>query len=307
MNSMTGWINTILDKLKTNKAVVRVVITNSRGSAPRDAGAAMLVTATASHGSIGGGRLEYDAIHEARLMLGRAGEPWHRQWRDYALGPALGQCCGGQVRLLFEHYTDAERTQLEKLADAGRIFHPRSSGRPLQMMPADAADSDAAKGMTEAHQAGRVAVFIYGAGHVGRALVPMLAAPHLECHWVDFAAERFPLQTDDIAERIIAAEPAIIASHAPPDAIHIVLTHSHALDQAICAAVLEKGCFGRLGLIGSATKAARFRHRLAAAGIEAELLERLVCPVGLAAVAGKHPWQVAVSIAAQIASWTAPA
>ena len=120
---------------------------------------------------------------------------------------------------------------------------------------------------------------------------------------IDIKPGRFPAVIPDGVRRVIASDPSIIAGHAPPDAIHLVITHNHALDEAICHRLLAGDGFARLGLIGSATKAARFRQRLARAGISQDQLARLVCPIGIPGIDGKQPARVALSIAARVAIW----
>ena len=142
--------------------------------------------------------------------------------------------------------------------------------------------------------------------HVARELVPVLCRLGLDVNWVDISRERFPpddADTESAATRIVASRPAMIASRAPDGAMHLVLTHDHALDLEICAALLSRGGVARLGLIGSATKAARFRARLGEAGVARGDLARLVCPVGMTGITGKAPMRVALSIASGVAVW----
>ncbi|MGB1953854.1 MAG: XdhC family protein, partial [Candidatus Puniceispirillum sp.] len=146
-------------------------------------------------------------------------------------------------------------------------------------------------------------LFIYGAGHIGRALVPVIDGLGFDVYWVDIAPDRFPSVMPKGVSDVIAIDPTLIASHAPTDAFHLVITHSHALDQAICHTVLAGEGFARLGLIGSKTKNARFRSRLGKAGISDDMLARLICPIGIELVTGKQPARVAISIAAQLAIW----
>jgi xanthine dehydrogenase accessory factor len=145
-----------------------------------------------------------------------------------------------------------------------------------------------------------VPLHIYGAGHVGRALVRVLQDLPFQLTWADTAAQRFP---DPVPSHVWAhATPDLpaLAAAAPADAYHIVMTYSHALDLAICHAVLRRGQFSHLGLIGSATKRARFLQRLAGLGISPPMLQRLTCPIGLPGVGAKEPAMIAVSVAAQL-------
>lgn len=307
---MGGWIGVARDLIGREGAVVRASLVDVRGSAPREAGAMMLITETAIWQTIGGGTLEFEIMAGARDLIAAPDAAWRRQVITAALGPDMGQCCGGQVRVLLERFGAAEMATLAALESCRVLAHPLSGDGPL----ADA--GDAAPGRVARRITGRdgdvfiapVALpgrplFLYGAGHIGRALAPHLVALQFDLHWVDITEDRFPAAIPDGTRRVIAADPTVIAGHAPADAFHLVITHNHALDEAICHRVLCGDGFARLGLIGSATKAARFRSRLGKAGVDAAALDRLVCPVGLPQITGKHPARVALSIAAGTALW----
>ncbi|WP_118137212.1 xanthine dehydrogenase accessory protein XdhC [Oceanicella sp. SM1341] len=300
-------------------SVVRVVVTATGGSAPREAGAAMLVWHDGQEGTIGGGALEFEATARARALLDAPG-PWARAEAALALGPALGQCCGGSVKLLLERFGEAEADHLAALVRGGAsmLARPTASGEaPL----AGVAPPHAPLGLQRLLRAARAGasggsalvdggwavepvagpgrpVVLYGAGHVGRALVHVLDGLPYRVLWVDSAAARFPERLPPHAERLVAANPADAVRHAPEEARHIVMTCSHALDLEICHRVLSRPS-GRLGLIGSASKAARFRSRLTALGHGPAALARLDCPIGDRAL-GKAPAAVALGIAAQM-------
>lgn len=283
-------------------ALVRVVVAQARGSAPREAGASMLVWAEGQSGTIGGGTLEYDAALEARTMLA-AGQT--RRLAQISLGPDLGQCCGGAVTLLFELW-DAEA-----LADLGPVLYARPVETSAQQTPPLAIERLRATSRSagtrpqaalidgwfvEPIEADKAPIWIWGAGHVGRALVSILAPlPDLALKWVDTARSRFP--QDLPANVTLKAAPDIAAAvaDAPIEAHHLVLTYSHALDLALCDALLAHG-FASAGLIGSATKWARFRTKLRQFGHDAAQLERITCPIGTKAL-GKHPQTIAVGVA----------
>jgi xanthine dehydrogenase accessory factor len=143
-------------------------------------------------------------------------------------------------------------------------------------------------------------LYLYGAGHVGRAIVRVLEDLPFAVTWVDTAAQRFPQTIPPHAKAEIAPDPAAFADSAEPDAFHLVLTYSHALDLAICHRLLRRGDFRFLGLIGSATKRVRFLRRLASLDIADTQLQRLTCPIGLAGIGGKEPAAIAISVAAQL-------
>lgn len=141
-------------------------------------------------------------------------------------------------------------------------------------------------------------LWIYGAGHVGRALVNVMAPlPDFEITWVDTGPERFP-ETD--VTTLVAKDPALIVKHALTNADHLILTYSHEIDLALCHALLNHD-FHSAGLIGSATKWARFRSRLAALGHTPAQISRIACPIGDPAL-GKHPAAIALGVATAMIS-----
>ncbi len=282
--------------------VARVVIAGIKGSSPREAGAAMLVWDTGQSGTIGGGALEFQATEAARAALQGGGD----RLSSHALGPDLGQCCGGRV-MLWREIFDADR--LSRLENRSVIARPTDgSDMPLAVKRLLAQ----ARGegimpvpglvqgwMVEPVQAPALPVWIWGAGHVGRALVSVLAPlPDVDITWIDTAAERFP---DDVPERVTvlpAARPETLMAHAPRDAHHLILTYSHALDLTLCHAALNRG-FASAGLIGSATKWARFRKRLGELGHSAQSVGSITCPIGDPTL-GKHPQAIAVGVAGRL-------
>jgi len=227
-----------------------IEVLETRGSAPRDAGTRMWVSATEVRGTIGGGNLEYTALKIAREML-LSGETLRE--RRFALGDSLGQCCGGSVTLRFTTMEAAPST-------ASPEFH----------------------------------VVLFGAGHVGKEVARILERLPCRLTWIDPRPEVFPASVN--AKVVIEEEPAWMVDEAPAGAFYLVMTHSHALDLEIVERVLKRNDFAFLGLIGSETKAAKFRLRLQQKNISSE---RLTCPIGLLK-AGKHPAEVAVSAVAQL-------
>ncbi len=308
-------------------AVVRVTVVAAGGSTPREIGTAMWVTGTGILGTIGGGTLEFDAIRRARAMLAAATPgAWPRSLRRYPLGPTLGQCCGGMVSLLFEQMggTEAESPALcaHDLAPAEKLWLARpvaaKAAPRLCAADADGVPASLAAAMRRQEAAGRPAavfaadwfaeplggprpaVFLYGAGHVGREVVAVMAGLELDLTWVDVAADRFPDPMPATVTPVVAVDPVRIAAAAPARAHHLVMTHAHALDLDVCHALLVRDAFDFLGLIGSATKKARFLSRLESLGIDPARRARLVCPIGLPGLKGKHPRIIAVSVTAQL-------
>ncbi len=281
--------------------VARLLVADAHGSTPREAGAQMLVWQGGESGTIGGGALERDAMEAARRSL--AGTGWVRR---VALGPDLGQCCGGAATLVVEifdtrrlagigpgHFLRRLSGNTEPpLAMRKQIAKARNSGAAVHMQYADG-------WLIEPLATRQRDIWLYGAGHVGRAVVQVLAAlPGLRITWVDTAPDRFPADMPENVAPLVARNPADAVAHAPRNAEHLIFTYSHAFDLEICSRLLHHG-FANTGLIGSKTKWARFRKRLLALGHSAEAIARITCPIGDPAL-GKHPQAIAVGVAARL-------
>ena len=322
--------------LAAHGRVARVVIAAHDGSSPREVGASMLVWASGQSGTIGGGALEHEAATKARALLasppspslphaggGRriAGSVALDEGRDrptpplvgegwgggaaivdrVALGPGLGQCCGGAVTLWTEVYEALPIPETGVIARGPgemplAVKRVLASARGQGVRPASGlVQGWLVEPLAEANRQ----IWVWGAGHVGRALVNVLAPlPGIAVTWVDVAAERFPDPVPEGVTVIPASDPAVIADHAPEGAEHLILTFSHALDLELCHRLLNRG-FRACGLIGSATKWARFRSRLKALGHASEAVGRIRCPIGDPAL-GKHPQAIAVGVVAEL-------
>ena len=284
-------------------AVARVVIAAHKGSSPREAGAAMLVWAGGQSGPRGGGALAFDAAAQARAML--AGGPRSRALR-VPLGPALGQCCGGAVTLVHEVIDAATLatipdTGLHARRIDGDATPPLAIARALRAARGQGAAQVIWAGgwLAEPVSAPAQPLWLWGAGHVGRAIANTLAPlPDFALTWIDTAPGRFPADIPSGVTPLPAADPAALVPHAPPQAEHLILTYSHALDLELCHRLLQHG-FGAAGLIGSASKWARFRSRLRALGHTDAQIARIRCPIGDPQL-GKHPQAIAVSVAANL-------
>lgn len=257
-----------LAQLRTQDAMF-ITVHSHRGSVPREAGAWMAVFAQRSFGTVGGGHLEWQAMAEARARLhGAPGEPLLR----YALGPTLGQCCGGEVILTFERVGAADVPRLQ------------------------AAFAQA--------QAGWPHIALFGGGHVGWALVQTLARLPLQSRWIDSRDGIFPepLPATVIAEHSDPVQ-AAVATLAPGSHV-LVMSFSHAEDLDVVAACLARqrahADLPFIGLIGSQTKWAAFSHRLQARGFIPAELAQVTCPIGLPGIHGKAPEVLAVAVAAQL-------
>ena len=268
---------------------VLVLVSAARGSAPREAGAAMLVTTGGTLGTVGGGAVEHRAAEIARAMLSGTAEPCAEV--EFPLGPAIDQCCGGRMRLAFARLTSHDLPRLEsaRQVSGGLPLPGRGPRRGGALWPGGPVFVEPAPD--------RQAV-VYGAGHVGRALVAALSPLPFRTVWADARAGACAGAPPGV-EAHETPLPEAVAGAAEPDAMHVVLTHSHALDLEIVAAVMARE-FGFCGLIGSATKRALFRRKLAERGIARTAIDRLTCPIGLPGLRDKRPAVIAASAAAQL-------
>jgi xanthine dehydrogenase accessory factor len=270
-------LSAFLARLALAPAVL-VTVDTVRGSVPREPGAWMAVFADQVIGTIGGGHLEFEALREARDRLGQttAGdEPAqgpgaeHAAVRRFVLGPTLGQCCGGEVHLRFEPVSAADAALLRQ-----RLAQPLTP------------------------------VALFGGGHVGRALVRLLADLPLAVHWIDSRDEVFP---PDVPAHVQYEHSDPVQGAVPtltPGSRVLIMSFSHAEDLDVVAACLtrqrQRGDLPFIGLIGSRTKWATFRHRLQERGFSAQELAQVTCPIGVPGISGKQPEVIAVAVAAQI-------
>lgn len=336
------WIPTLEQFLQHEPVVARVVVTEARGSTPREAGAFMLVGHDAVEGSIGGGRLEWEAIAAARELLTAVSTP--ARTNKIVLAADVGQCCGGVVSIWLERFTRDELPTLHAASEAGArgpavlvsevtsggsrrcvvsVVHPRSTTMAAAMSTAisdatrDAVDHVIHTPRPIAHPivltntAGDLtfierlddplpSVWLYGAGHVGQALARILTELPLRLTWIDSRAELFPTPLPPGVRIVNDPDTLATVSEAPVGAYVIVMSHSHPLDYELCHALLERNDFAWAGLIGSDSKAARFRSRLARSGLGKDVINRLVCPIGVEGINSKWPAAIAVAVAAQL-------
>ncbi len=268
-----------LARLALEPAVL-VHIESTQGSAPREAGTWMAVFADTLVGTVGGGHLEYVAVAQARAHLKNSDasgiEPVRHpvdQPMRFALGPALGQCCGGVVQVRFE--------------------------------PVSACDVPALTlRLQQAWLRRLVPVALFGGGHVGHALVRVLVNLPFALTWVDSRDGVFP---SGLPHHVVCehSEPvqAAVRSLSPQSRV-LIMSFSHAEDLDVLAACLlrqrERADLSYIGLIGSKTKWAIFRHRLAARGFTPEELAHVTSPIGVHGIAGKEPEVIAIAVAAQL-------
>jgi len=263
-------IDAFVERLAGEPAVL-VSVDSTQGSVPREAGAWMGVFADgASVGTVGGGHLEFEATQIARRALGGQAID---ALRRFALGPSLGQCCGGVVQLHFE-----------------------------LLQPADAAPVQ--ERLNAQADARRLPVALFGGGHVGHAIVHALLPLPVRVHWIDSRDEVFPTGLPRwIATEHSAPVQAAVANLAAGSRV-LIMSFSHAEDLDIVAACLqrqrERADLPFVGLIGSHSKWASFRHRLEARGFSAAELAHVTSPIGVTGVVGKEPEVIAAAVAAQL-------
>lgn len=292
------WLRTV------EEPVALISILASEGSAPRGAGTRMLVTGAGERGTIGGGQLEYRAIEQARAILAHPPGNWRIQ--DYPLGPLLGQCCGGRVRLLIEHVDPAslgwtsdaqeESTLVSRLTADGVQRHVIADAMP---QPLSARGDRPGEGTAIVERIGghRRPLYLFGAGHVGQAVARHARGLPLRLAWFDTrpafeAIDGVTIVADDMIGHCVA--------EAPADAAVVILTHDHDLDYRLTRAALERAPLAFVGLIGSATKRARFHTRLERDAVPADSRARLTCPIGIGGVTGKEPDVIAIATLAQL-------
>ena len=287
---MADWTRQARDALQQGPAAL-VTILATEGSAPRGPGARMVVTETGLAGTIGGGALEHQAMEQARLLLDHPPGSWRVQ--DYPLGPLLGQCCGGRVRLLVERLAEVpegDGPYEVRLAEA--LTRAPSAARP-GTLPARGPRPEAGASFVEPADSDRLPVLMFGAGHVGKAIAARAEGLPLHLAWYDSRPEA--AETPGVVLADADAMTACAAS-AERDMAIVILTHDHGLDYALTAAALASPA-RYVGLIGSETKRARFLSRLDKDGISHA---RLTCPIGLPGLKGKEPEVIAIATLAQL-------
>ena len=311
---MSEWIAQARAAVKAGERLAMVTVVGAQGSTPRETGARMLVWDDHFTGTIGGGALERQALEQARRLIGQ--DVRRHALQDYPLGPLLGQCCGGKVRLLVERLDGASRPWLDDAVRAcagGEPFRLQAEfedgGLQRSVAAAGDAPSDSprtpvpqVKRLSELMQPATPKLVIFGAGHIGQAVARAFAPLPFDLEWLasredlrpEAGGTRADVMSEDDLEACIEA--------ATPGALFVIFTHSHDLDYRLTRAVLKRADFGYLGLIGSRTKRARFEGRLRDDGF-AEL-SRLTCPIGISSLKSKAPAVIAVSLAAELLQLT---
>jgi xanthine dehydrogenase accessory factor len=307
---MRVW-SAIVNALNSHASCALVTQLEVQGSAPREPGARMVVMPDGTFtGTIGGGALEWHILARTQKML-RGGTPGC-EITQHALGPEMGQCCGGAVAVMIEVW------QAGRLAEARELARAESTG-PFATRARLAGGEAVARTIFEGEECGTGgvdwersgdlterfgqrdrALLLFGAGHVGRALMLALAPLPFAVTWIDERREAFPAAVPGNVTMVATGEPAGHLAAAPDGAMVVAMTHSHARDFEIVEAALAENRFAYVGVIGSKTKRARFSSRLRKAGLAEHIVSRLICPIGVAGVASKTPASIAAGVAAQL-------
>ncbi len=324
---MNEWIAELSDLAAAGERAVLVTVAGIRGSAPREIGAKMIVTATATIGTIGGGQLEYQSTRVAVDMLDQRVSAL----RSFPLGSSMGQCCGGVVEILFEPVPDGIPDWLRDLGalhgqrEAAVIATRISTTGPAKLLVTAEQTFGADNGAVDStmvNNARRILdsdrkvqrnvqelyepvvapdlnIAVFGAGHVGTAVVNALSGLDCNIRWID-SRRRVFRQVPANVRAIEAAEPSLEVAALPADSFYLVMTHSHAMDFDICDRILRRDDARYCGLIGSLSKRRRFEKRYRQQGMLQGVIDQLICPIGVDGISGKKPAEIAVAVAAEV-------
>ena len=258
---MNAWQKDVAKLRADRTTAILVSVDSIVGSTPREAGAKMIVTPDQLYGTIGGGNLEYQACRIARNQLESGGEDGLRR---FPLGAGLGQCCGGLVNLMFEKFDeDSDWDSIAREQDC-------------------------------------IELYLFGAGHVGQAVVRALQDLPVNIHWVDSRDDMLPLQARPGLDLVCTDTPEAEVDAAPAASYFLVMTHDHSLDQRLCEQILRRDDFVYFGLIGSHSKRRNFETRMRRRGVDPQKFEGMICPIGIGGIGSKQPAQIAISVVAEI-------
>ncbi|MCH7537738.1 MAG: xanthine dehydrogenase accessory protein XdhC [Proteobacteria bacterium] len=322
---MNEWIDELTDLAAAGEPAVLVTVAGIRGSAPREIGAKMIVTATTSIGTIGGGQLEYQSTRVAVGMLNDE----RTTLRSFPLGSSMGQCCGGVVEILFEPIVDGMPAWLRDLAALHGQREPAiiatriSTTAPAKLIVTASAVFGAGEVDSELVSKARkllagkpvtcrdvqefyepvvvpdLNIAVFGAGHVGTAVVSALSKLDSNIRWIDSRRDVFR-QVPANVSAVETADPALEVAAMPAQSFYLVMTHSHAIDFDVCDRILRRGDAAYCGLIGSLSKRRRFEKRYRQQGMAQSMIDSLICPIGVDGISGKKPAEIAVATAAEI-------
>jgi|ERR1035437_4080102 xanthine dehydrogenase accessory factor len=306
----TDWLDALIKRLAVGEDCVLVTVARTQGSTPREAGATMIVGQNDISATIGGGHLEWQAIHLAHKLL--QDNSCHPQVSRFNLGARLGQCCGGVVWLLFEQIPASSLPQWLEFRDT--VERNETLHRQLDSTrQASIWSNTTAPGhetmlsgdleywcFSQKVSATRFPVFIFGAGHVAQALVRQLKLLGARMSWIDTREDAFAGFATAGIHAFVTDTPESEVAGAPAGTYFLVMTHSHTLDFSLCEQIYTRRDFAYFGLIGSRSKRLSFEHRLVDRGLPPDRLSELTCPIGIPGIVSKEPQAIALSVAAQI-------
>jgi xanthine dehydrogenase accessory factor len=309
---MADWIARAHAAVSRGERLAMVTVVGAQGSTPREAGARMLVWPERFEGTIGGGALERQALDQAIKLLGQ--DARRHALQDYPLGPMLGQCCGGHMRLLLETLDGESLAWLGPAQAAAApfalnaIFEDGGLRRAVTCIagPSDGPRTPIAqvRSLSEMFTPSKPRLVMFGAGHIGQAVARAFAPLPFDLDWLASREDLRPEAGGTSATILSEDELEECVSAAPADTLFAIFTHSHDLDYRLTRAALAKGDFRYLGLIGSATKRARFERRLMDDGVPEADLQRITCPMGVRTLRSKEPAVIAISLATELLQLT---
>jgi xanthine dehydrogenase accessory factor len=292
-----GFDRALMKQATADEPVARILIVEHKGSTPRHAGTSMLVMRDQTIGTIGGGALELQCIDVARRVLGDGVSVD----MTIPLGPALGQCCGGSVRVVVERFDadtvipdgDVFMRSIAPVAESFAVKQRRVAFRNKSQAPMlEIVDGWLIEPIKPANRQ----LWLYGAGHVGRAIVDVMDGMSIDITWVDTGLDRFP--DNPSATPLVAVAPQDAARLAPANADHLIMTYSHVFDLELCHQILSQP-HQSVGVIGSDTKWARFSKRLRQLGHKADAINSVMCPIGDPSL-GNEPKAIAIGVVADL-------
>jgi xanthine dehydrogenase accessory factor len=340
---MNAWVDRLRHLRGNGEPAVLVTVMDVRGSAPRECGAKMLVTATDLIGTIGGGQLEYECTRIAcERLRGRDDAAPATFVQRFPLGSNCGQCCGGVVEVLFEKiaadnaawisgllrfydervsvvvataiaadapaqkflvtaeecraYDAASRELRAAVAKAARHMFAQSAGAERLRIK----EPENLSLLLEPFMSSNFNIALFGAGHVGSAVVAAMAGLDCNIRWIDSRRDIFPAKVPANVTCLESGSPQQEVAAMPANSFYLVMTHSHPLDFEICSRILRRADFAYCGLIGSLSKRRRFERLMRKQGMQDAALDRLTCPIGIAGIESKKPEAIAIAVAAEL-------
>ena len=337
---MSGWVDALVRRRACGERAVLVTVVSAKGSVPRGAGTRMVVGADSVDATIGGGHLEFSAIGIARDLLANSTASALEQRRfplGASLGQCCGGLVNLVFEAVGADATWVDDlAALRRAGKAAVLATPPDRATPGRLIVTvdgvsgtlgDRALDDAiatasrellasGDGPGVARFAGssqqELAVFldplrdpgfdivVFGAGHVGRALVALLGSLPCRVQWIDGRETEFPPDIPANTTAVVSDAPEAEVALAPPGAYFLVMTHNHPLDQALAEAILKRTDFAYFGLIGSMSKRRQFERRMTARGIDPARFAAMTCPIGIPGIKGKEPAMIAIAVAAEL-------